>query len=156
MLSADFDYLMLLDVDVILLCRRPELTCEENGKKDVKQIKPFFSCFSNDCPSLGGWPPLSPPLEHSCAPAPRFFNFPPPRSRRKRTYSAVWRGRGVRTFSETTHYNSRNKVLNLPSDKPPRQTQYRVKTTPHVLSDNIIVTKEQNNLDSITLMKFLQ
>ena len=42
MLSADFDYLMLLDVDVILLCRRPELTCEENGKKDVKQIKLFF------------------------------------------------------------------------------------------------------------------
>jgi hypothetical protein len=34
----------------------PALTCEEN-KKDVKQIKPLSSCFSNaDCP-LGGWPP---------------------------------------------------------------------------------------------------
>jgi hypothetical protein len=99
---------------VILLCRRPELTCEENGKKDVKQIKPFFSCFSNDCPSLGGWPPLSPPLGHFCAPAPRFFNFPPPRSRRKRTYSAVWIDSSIwlsiqkkypSTPNETLYYN---------------------------------------------------
>jgi hypothetical protein len=73
----------------------PELTCEEN-KKDVKQIKPFSFCFSNDCP-LGGWPPLSPPLGHFCAPALRFFRFLPPRSWRKRTYSAVW-GKGTKHF----------------------------------------------------------
>jgi hypothetical protein len=60
---ADFDYLKLLDVDVILLCHSStRVDLRRLNKKDVKQIKTFSSCFSNDCP-LGGWPPKGRPWD---------------------------------------------------------------------------------------------
>jgi hypothetical protein len=50
-------------------------------KKDVKQIKPFSSYFSNDCP-LGGWPPKGRPWVRAWdifAPLPRDFSAFRPR-----------------------------------------------------------------------------